>query len=577
MTRPARLLVAALIAAATLTSCVSMPVDGPLVEVGEAGANRTADPADIIVQPPAAGESPTDIVVHFLDAMTASPISTSVASEYLTAAAAADWKPEHEIITYADKTRPFGTGPLQVSLIDANHLDSRGSWRGALPEKRSTLRFPMALEDGEWRIARAPNALIVPDPWFEPRFQQVSLYYFDFTGSVVVPEPVFLPRGDQLPTLLTSNLLLGPPRGLEQVYRTFFPPGMTAGMSVPVTRSGVANIELQGDDSLLTPQTTGLMLAQLTWTLRQVPDIEALRVSIGGDVVDVPGEAEVLPVTAGAEYDPTGALSSGDLFALREGLLVRGQIDALQAVDGPMGREEQGARAVAVTPDGVRVAGVTGSGRVLVSRVTSDGQRVRQVLSGGNDLLTPGWDLTGRLWVVDRTRSGALVSVVRAGRAQPITVPGLTGQRVRTFIVSRDGTRLVAVLIGRGGDSVVVSRIGTDGSGALVATRVRPILSTGESPVRITDLGWKTPTSLMLLSRLTGGLSQVSVLSLDGSPNLGQPPPSTLRGRMRSLVSSPVESQATYAVSRSGVVDLATAPITERPEGVALGTLTYPG
>ena len=40
----------------------------------------------------------------------------------------------------------------------------------------------MALENGEWRIARAPDALIVPDPWFEPRFQQVSLYFFDPTG-----------------------------------------------------------------------------------------------------------------------------------------------------------------------------------------------------------------------------------------------------------------------------------------------------------------------------------------------------------------------------------------------------------
>ena len=93
------------------------------------------------------------------------------------------------------------------------------------------------------------------------------------------------------------------------------------------------------------------------------------------------------------------------------------------------------------------------------------------------------------------------------------------------------------------------------------------------------DLGWKTPTSLSVLSLLTEGLSQVRILSLDGSPDLGQPPPTTLRGRMRWLVelTGGVSSRRT-SCRRQGVVDLADAPrSTARPEGVALGTLTYTG
>ena len=73
--------------------------------------------------------------MHFLDAMTASPISTSVASEYLTREAAETWRPEQQIITYADKGRPFGTDLLLVSLVGANYLDAGGSWQGALPEE----------------------------------------------------------------------------------------------------------------------------------------------------------------------------------------------------------------------------------------------------------------------------------------------------------------------------------------------------------------------------------------------------------------------------------------------------------
>ena len=53
----------------------------------------------------------------------------------------------------------------------------------------------MDREDGEWRIAKAPDALIVPRTWFAPRFRQVSLYFFDPTGQILVPEPVFVPSG----------------------------------------------------------------------------------------------------------------------------------------------------------------------------------------------------------------------------------------------------------------------------------------------------------------------------------------------------------------------------------------------
>ncbi len=569
-------LVAAMLSAGLLAGCMSMPVEGPVVSAESGGPARDADPADIVVHLSVTGASPTEIVVHFLDAMTASPISTSVASEYLTREAAETWRPEQQIITYADKGRPFGTDLLRVSLVGANYLDARGSWQGALPEARSTLRFPVVLEEGEWRIARAPNALIVPDPWFQPRFQQVSLYFFDPTGSVVVPEPVFLPRGEQLPTVLTANLLLGPPDGLQRVYRTFLPAGLSSGLSVPVTRSGVAEIELEGDASELTPQTTGLMLAQLTWTLRQVPEIESLRVSIGGEVLDVPGDADVLPVTSGAEYDPTGVLATSDLFALREGLLVAGPVDDLQAIDGPFGREVQGLRSVAVTPDGLRVAGATTDGRILVARVTTPGRRVRQLLSGGTDLLQPSWDLSGRLWVVDRTGAGAQVTVLRGGEVRSVRVPGITGRRVRTATVSRDGTRLVAVLAGRAGDAIVVSRLGLDAAGAPVALRAERIRGALEQPLQVRDLGWATPASVAVLSPLAEGLSQVRTIALDGSPDSGRTTTTSLRGPMRWLASSPVTQQPTYAISRQGVVDLAATPVLIQPEA-AHASITYAG
>ena len=128
---------------------------------------------------------------------------------------------------------------MSVTLGDANRLDARGAWRG--PRRRGA-GHP-ALPDGAQRTASgaspgAPDALIVPQPWFEQRFRQVSLYFFDPTARILVPEPVFVPRGEQQATTLVKALLQGPGAGMGQVERSFIPPGLDVGLSVPVSADG---------------------------------------------------------------------------------------------------------------------------------------------------------------------------------------------------------------------------------------------------------------------------------------------------------------------------------------------------
>ena len=83
---------------------------------------------------------------------------------------------------------------------------------------------------------RAPDALIVPDSWFEQRFRQVSLYFFDPSARILVPEPVFVPRGEQLATALTSALLRGPGLALEGISRSFIPEGLSSDCRSPSPR-----------------------------------------------------------------------------------------------------------------------------------------------------------------------------------------------------------------------------------------------------------------------------------------------------------------------------------------------------
>ena len=146
--------------------------------------------------------------------MTATPIQTNVAQAVPRQGRRRPrGTPSARTITYGDASPPRRTAGRRssVTLTDADRLDSAGRLaRPAAALASRSLQFPMTMEDGEWRIARAPDALIVPESWFEQRFRQVSLYFFDPTAQILVPEPVFVPRGDQLATTLIEALLRGP-------------------------------------------------------------------------------------------------------------------------------------------------------------------------------------------------------------------------------------------------------------------------------------------------------------------------------------------------------------------------------
>ena len=561
MRRVARRALVALTTVAVLlgaAGCVGMPESGPVVGTGSEG--QADEPPGVFIdpKPPEPDASPPEIVTGFLDAMTATPIQTNAAKEFLTTDAQAAWTPEAETITYSEASPPRGGLRVSVRLGGARHLDGRGAYLGKLPAEDRSLTFPMSSEDGEWRIAQAPDALIVPDSWFEQRFRQASLYFFDPSGQILVPEPVFVPRGEQLATALTSALLRGPGPALEDISRSFIPEGLSFGLSVPVSDEGVADVALRGFSGRLTPDASEQMVAQLAWTLRQEPEIRALRVSVGGQQITLAGGERLFDIEQGAEYDPTVLGASTLLYGLRGGRLVSGPPDSLAPVDGPMGASRLGVRSVAVDITADQVVGVSAGGdSVLRTSVRNQGDRVESVVSGARGLLRPAWDFNDRVWLVDNGPGGARVSYLSGKSPTGVRVPGVTGRRVDHFIVSRDGSRLVAVVRGANGDRVMISRISHDAQGRVSRVeRATHIAWEGDSRLQVRALGWSSTTSVAVLHRLARQLYQVRTIPVDGSPPGPDNLLTTLPGQVSGLVASPVQSQSLFAITRTGLVDL---------------------
>lgn len=556
-TRPAaRGVVPALVVLAALCSaCVGLPDDGR-IEVGSDGQSTSQDSGfPYHPRPPQPGESPVDIVRHFFDAMWANPSSTSVAREFLTEEAGEAWQPERGMITYRDFDTPTGTSSIRVRLRGANRLDSRGVWQGSAANP--ALTFPMTTEDAQWRIARAPNAMIVADSWFEDRYRQVSLFFFDPTGQILVPEPVYVPRGGQLATVLMRGLLEGPVTKAPGVAQSFIPAGLSLDeLSVPVSAEGVAQVSLRGDISQLDPESVELMTVQMAWTLRQDPSVQRVRVTVGGTPITTSGSGSDFSVDTGQDFDPNGPYSWQDLFGIRNGRLVSSIEGEETRAAGLLGRSAHDLRDLSVDLGSGRVVSVSADGTTAqLTPVEDERNAVLETIATGTDLLKPSWDHADRIWMVDRTSQGAEVSVFAAGRERTVRVPGVTGADVRDFLVSRDGTRFVAVVRRQGTDVIMLSRLARKGPTA-VATPARPILNSVEEPMRIRDIAWHSPTEVLATQAISKDLSQVTTLSVDGSSSLqsGSVSSELVRANVVRLVSSPLAGSTAYAVAADGTM-----------------------
>jgi hypothetical protein len=547
-----RLAAVLLVVATALTGCVTLPDDGAIRSVAREDQGEGDALFDYTPGGPKPGTAPAPLVDNFLTAMTATPLNTFVARQFLTAESSSDWVPERGTLMYGDhRLTSLPGGRVVLQLRDVVALDGRGSWQGdPTGGAGHELTLDLVKEEGEWRISHPPNRLLIPRSFFDSRYQQYFLYFFDKSAQVLVPEPVYVPRGAQAATLLVAGLLKGPDPALAGVEATFLPEGATLdGISVPVSRDGTVEVPLSDDILDVDDERLGLVFAQLAWTLGQISGVERMRVTVDGTPVDLPGARVDVSAAQWSELDPAVAWASTALFGIRDRRVVSVTDSRETRLDGPMGSLRLGLRSIGVDLPAQHVAGVTADGtRVVeadkdhVAGGPATLADVRTVYSGGTDVLRPAYDLYGQLWVVDRTRAGARLSVVRDGVPRPVDAPALSGQPVVRFILSRDGTRLVAQVRRGDVDSLVVSRVQRDAKGRVRAVGpAAPLPLTGAGRPAIRDIAWRSPGSLAVLSGPTPGISQVLLAKIDGSstPNELTTGAELFRDEAVGLVSAP--------------------------------------
>ncbi|HHT12357.1 MAG TPA: hypothetical protein GX013_04215 [Propionibacterium sp.] len=504
MTRMIALVVALLLA---LTGCTTIATSGPVEEVPLAAQPRGID---IAPEPPSPDMTPERLVDGFLQAMADPEGGYEIARQYLTSDAEASWDPIDAVVFDGEVASDTGTAGIVGQAI--GQLDESHRYRPLLEPLEHD--FGVIQEQGQWRISRPHEGLLLSRYNFERYYSRVTLYFVSRAGAHVVPDPIHLPESLVTPTNIMQALFEGPSDAIGAAVFDAVPRGTHLGTGgATIDQAGVVTVDLAGLPAELGDDALRRLGAQLLWTLTSVPRFTGLTVIQGARTLPIPGASAsgVLELATQQGYQVLSRAAATDLYGVRRGRV--GRISG-SSIFGVMSGVPQRAADVAVSVDGASMA-VIAEDRTGVLLGGLDGP-VNPVELPLSNLRSPQFIL-GTLWIMGDDWSGTprLVTVDRAGNVQRVALESGIG-RMRSYAVSPSRARIAIVAEHQGQQKLGIATV----SGT-------PISVSGWRPLEIiTQRGgpltdpvsptWQAETSLAVEAAHSGGRSVYTAM-LDGS------------------------------------------------------------
>ena len=488
-----------LASALVLSGCISLPDSGPVRSNPVPAVAEGEEFVRPVVTGPRPGMTPQEVVLGFLTAGTAPAENYAVARGYLTPAAADTWQAGAGVTVFRAGSLSTGAGEelaVAVDVIRTRTISEVGVLTD-LSDESMTVSYPMARVDGEWRIDRPPAGLLLSDNDIESGYRGFDAHFLTPDGRLVVPDPRLVPRGqnETLATRAVQMVLAGPAADLAPAVRTAVPGGLRLAPSAVPVVDQTAMIDFTEQIRDLPDDSLDQLMAQISWSLRQVPGIERMQVTSEGTTVLLPGVSNPVSVDAWQRFDADLTEGARPLVGVDRS----GQAVAWGETSEPLVDLE----------DGVRMQEVgQGPGTALIAAVGDDRRRL---LLGDRGTPGPGWasvrgeypaevcvDRRNRVWT---TRPDGTVSAViwrGEGRKPDVTdVPGADrlGEVVDVEI-SRDGTRAgIVVLTGRGERRAAIGVV----SGSQRQPRISALEWIGAER-DVWDVSWRSADTLTVLA-----------------------------------------------------------------------------
>ncbi len=527
--RHVRIAIMVLFGVLVLSSCLARIPDSGNVSYGaEAYAPSSQNFVRTLVSPPTPGVNPQALIREFLAAVAGDQGDYATSRLYLTPDAAALWQPSAGVRIYADQLRyKWGLVPREANSLtfagpEVGTIDSQGHYQATVTASTLLESYSVIRVNGEWRISSLADGVALSESDVARAFRQLNVYFLTPSKRTLVPDPVYLPVNLGISTALTQALLAGPTRWLAPAVTSAIPPdaSLVAG-SVPI-QQGVAQVDLALPLSSISPLDRQALSAQVIWTLKQIAEVAAVRITIGRAPLIVPGMGEAQSRFAYSSFSPDVLSGQIQAFAIgSKGLIKISDLTSqpkLTAIKGPANKVIRGFSSAAISLDGTTIAGITSDNSLVSGPLTGPLQPT--VLAGPDTtLFTPSWDESGVLWVLQAMPSlNQIYAILPGSPANIVNAPPLKTMHIRAFHISRDGSRVAYATGADSASRLFIARVIRSSYGGKPSYRIESPIELSWSGGDIGAINWADSTHLSILT--SGDPKSVWNIAIDNSESI---------------------------------------------------------
>ncbi len=494
-----------------------VPTDGP-IEQGQLVSNTSANQfIRVIARPPRDGMTPTEIVQGFLESSASFDNNHAVARSYLTPEAAGDWDPSSGVVVYDGVPTLVEAGAAVLFSTALNgRISNIGRYTVENPGTQLQQSFFLAQRDGQWRISLAPNGLLLSNFDVNRAYRSFPLYFFNPSFQTLVPDARLIPViGPALGTTLIQRLIAGPNQWLRPAVRTGFPAGVELAVDAVPIENGIARVNLNASVALASDAARTALSQQIVWTLRQLPEVAFVEISVNGTPLSVPGTTSPQSRDAWPEVNPNGLSSDAVGYASTGTGVVR--LTPLEdiSVPGAFGALEETFAKLAVSNDGERAIGSTSNGELvwgsfLIGAAFESAAPTVEALAGVQSIAFDG-DTT--VWIVDD--SGTAQTLLPTGETFEIEILGLEqGDFVQSVIPSRDGTRAAIIVSTEIGSVLLLAQISRPTPANVTRIQLLKPMRVESKLSAVSAIAWSSANTIAVIATETAGTLQIYEIDL---------------------------------------------------------------
>lgn len=452
-----------------VAACAKLPAISSNQLGPEITGTETKDSLYYSPSGPSRNSSQEQIINGFLYAGNGPQDDYAVARQFLTKNYSSKWHPSTETLIQSGQTTQVSNVGTKIRLkvkfdarvtSDGNYLSEPGSSR--------ILEFRLLQEDGQWRIASAPDLTTLLAPNYKVLFKAVPVYFWDKSFSYLVPDLRWFPTRASLPTKLTNALISGPTSWLAPAVQNILPTGTKLNInSVPVD-SGTASIDFNASALKVPSWKRPYLRSQLLATLGSVDGITQISISvertiqlIGSGASGIPEDSSTLPVILTDEG--LSHIAGTSIFEIRG---TKNLVQNQEATDFCISSDES-------------IVVLLGQGKVI-SYNLGILKNSTQLIDDRFGLISPSIDPFNNVWTTTSPPGSSVRITDILGSQKVLANPFGSSAVIRSLAVSAEGSRVAILHNSAKGSAVTVF--------AILRNKSRKVIGLGEA-FSLTEFG----------------------------------------------------------------------------------------